>query len=81
MKIRRPSLITSINTFVNGGLSQAKGGIKGFGDDGFDYAAATGYLALNAGKYFSFQFGHGKILLAMVTGLFYYPITPSIICF
>ena len=37
-----------------------QGGIKGFGDDGFDYAAATGYLALNAGKYFSFQFGHGK---------------------
>ncbi len=29
-------------------------------DGGFDYSSSTGYLALRAGNYFNFQFGHGK---------------------
>lgn len=37
-----------------------QGMYKLFGDDGFDYAAATGYVSLRAGKYFNFQLGHGK---------------------
>jgi hypothetical protein len=33
---------------------------RNFGDGGFDYSNVTGYLNFNAGKYFVFQFGHGK---------------------
>ena len=29
----------------------------------YDYSSATGYIAANAGKYFSFQLGHGKNFL------------------
>ena len=38
-----------------------QGKYKSFADgEGFDYASASGYLSLQASKYFSFQLGHGK---------------------
>ena len=33
---------------------------RNFNNGGFDYSNVTGYLNFNAGKYFVFQFGHGK---------------------
>jgi len=33
---------------------------RSFGEGGFDYSNVTGYINMQAGKYFSFQFGHGK---------------------
>jgi len=37
-----------------------QGLIRGFGDEGFDYAYSTGYLSYKAGKWFNIQFGHGR---------------------
>ena len=36
---------------------------RNFKGSGFDYAASTGYLNMQAGKHFAFQFGHGKNFL------------------
>ena len=53
-----------LDTYINKwSVVPGQGKVRGFGDDGFDYAAATGYLAMNAGKHFSFQLGHGKNFL------------------
>ena len=41
-----------------------QGLVRSFADGkGFDFAAATGYLSLQSGKYFNFQLGHGKNFL------------------
>lgn len=50
-----------LDTYIRkNSIIPGKGMYKLFGDDGFDYAAATGYVSLRAGKYFNFQLGHGK---------------------
>jgi len=35
-----------------------QGMVRGFKNDAFDYAYSTGYIAVNAGKYFDFQLGY-----------------------
>jgi len=37
-----------------------QGGIKLFGDKGFDYSWASAYISYTPSKYFNIQFGHGK---------------------
>ncbi len=51
-----------LDTYIReNGVVPGQGQYKSYADgEGFDYAASTGYLALRASKYFSFQFGHGK---------------------
>ncbi len=45
----------------NNHVVPGQGMYKYFADGkGFDYSSASGYIALQAGKYFSFQLGHGK---------------------
>jgi hypothetical protein len=40
-----------------------QGKVRSFGEDGFDYSSATGYIAFHSKKFFSFQLGHGKNFL------------------
>ncbi|MCB0430570.1 MAG: hypothetical protein H6585_12915 [Flavobacteriales bacterium] len=42
------------------GVVPGHGAVKDFKGTGFDYAMASGYVSLDAGKYFNLQFGHGK---------------------
>lgn len=50
-----------LDTYIRkNSIIPGQGMYKLFGDDGFDYATATGYVSLRAGKYFNFQLGHGK---------------------
>lgn len=51
-----------IDTYIRKNrIVPGQGMYKSFADgEGFDYAASTGYIALKASKYFSFQLGHGK---------------------
>jgi hypothetical protein len=42
------------------GNMPGQGRVKPFGDGAWDYANASGYVSWSPGKYFNFQFGHGK---------------------
>jgi len=37
-----------------------QGSVKGYSGDAWDYANASGYISWSPGKFFNFQFGHGK---------------------
>ena len=37
-----------------------QGLVRGFGNEGFDYASSTAYISFAAKKYFTFQLGYGK---------------------
>lgn len=41
-------------------IMPGQGMVKPFGTDAFDYANAAGYISWSPGKFFNFQFGHGK---------------------
>ena len=51
--------------FINSYVKKTKivpgqGIARPYGDGGFDYSSATGYITYQASNYFNFQFGHGK---------------------
>lgn len=37
-----------------------QGMVRGFGEDGFDYASSMAYISFSTKKYFTFQLGYGK---------------------
>ncbi|HEY9113462.1 MAG TPA: hypothetical protein VIN10_02105 [Bacteroidales bacterium] len=37
-----------------------QGLVRGYGNEGYDYASSTGYISFSAKKYFNFQLGYGK---------------------
>jgi len=53
-------LDTAINTWI---VVPGQGKMRSYGEGGFDYSAASGYIAFHSKKYFSFQLGHGKNFL------------------
>jgi hypothetical protein len=40
-----------------------QGGVKGFGNEGFDFASSSGYVNWAPSKFFNFRLGHGKNFL------------------
>ena len=50
-----------INNYVSKrAIMPGQGSTKGYGSDALDYANAAGYISWSPGKFFNFQFGHGK---------------------
>jgi hypothetical protein len=41
-------------------IMPGQGRAKGYGSDALDFANASGYVSWSPGKFFNFQFGHGK---------------------
>lgn len=53
-----------IDNYVNSrGIIPGQGRVKAFGSNAWDYANASGYISWSPGKFFNFQFGHGKQFL------------------
>jgi len=48
------------NTIRKGWVVPGQGGVKSFGDKGFDFAWASAYISYTPSRYFNIQFGHGK---------------------
>jgi len=55
---------TYLDTYIRKNrVVPGQGLVRNFKGSGFDYAAVTGYLNVQAGKHFYFQLGHGKNFL------------------